>query len=313
MRREGPTTFSFAMLSQRVQIAIACMLSGVFLNAAAQPLSTTTNIAISRPLQTHRLISAGELQKELEIANATARPLVIDVRSQGGFAACRIAGAMNLPLSLLRTKSFYKSRHIVLVNCGYENGTLLDEAATLEKAGFPHVRVLEGGLVAWRAFGGQFIGENPADVSWAMLTAEEAHDVVQKPNWLVVDAGGTPSKLVSSHFANSLHLPHSNDFDSYLKDVAKASSGRKGINRILITELSRDEFRKLSTSRDGTAESSPLYFLLDGGAVAYSGYLNREHRIQNRQPTTLVDQGIMNRRHDFESSNKGRSCCGGSK
>ena len=142
MRSKGPTTFSFATLSRRAQIAIACMLSGVFLNAAAQPLSATTNIAKSRPLPTHWLVSAGDLQKELETSNATGRPFLIDVRSQGEFAACRIADAMNLTISTVKTKSHLKNRRIVLVDKAYDSTTLLDESTRLEKGGFPHVRVL---------------------------------------------------------------------------------------------------------------------------------------------------------------------------
>ncbi len=91
-------------------------------------------------------ITAGSLDEQLA---APAPPLLIDVRAPGEWDAERIEGAVNVPLSRLpeQIHELPRDRWIV-VHCasGYRSAIA---AGLLQRAGFPHVADLVGGLAAW--------------------------------------------------------------------------------------------------------------------------------------------------------------------
>ena len=93
-------------------------------------------------------ITAGSLAEQLA---APAPPLLIDVRAPSECDGARIEGAVNVPLSRLpeRIVDLPRDRAIV-VHCasGYRSAIA---AGLLQRAGFPHVADLVGGLAAWTA------------------------------------------------------------------------------------------------------------------------------------------------------------------
>ena len=91
-------------------------------------------------------ITAGSLAEQLA---GPAPPILIDVRAPSEWLAERIDGAVNMPLSRLpeRIQELPSDRRLV-VHCasGYRSAIA---AGLLQRAGFPHVADLVGGLAAW--------------------------------------------------------------------------------------------------------------------------------------------------------------------
>jgi rhodanese-related sulfurtransferase len=93
-----------------------------------------------------------ELSARLE---AGARPTLVDVRSNAGYGAGHIPGAMNVPVAMLDHHRFTGSDWIVV----YDAGLGGDEAARADaylggRMGSVRVDVLSGGYAAWLMEGG---------------------------------------------------------------------------------------------------------------------------------------------------------------
>ncbi|MBP2335864.1 rhodanese-related sulfurtransferase [Saccharothrix coeruleofusca] len=82
-------------------------------------------------------------------------PRLVDVRTPGEFEAAHIPGSYNVPLDLLREHREELRRHlddqVVLVCRSGQRATAAEQA--LADAGLPNVRVLRGGIAAWRLAG----------------------------------------------------------------------------------------------------------------------------------------------------------------
>ncbi len=93
--------------------------------------------------------------------------VVIDVRSPGEFQSVHIEGSYNIPIGEIKgsiSKIASKISGPVVLIC--QAGIRSEQAAEiLNAAGVQDIRILEGGIGAWRSFGGQVaIGQG----RWAM-------------------------------------------------------------------------------------------------------------------------------------------------
>lgn len=84
---------------------------------------------------------------------------LVDVRNEADFNKFKIPNAINIPLSFIKTKPFLKANPVVLINEGYSYAELEREAENLNQNGFD-VKIMEGGLWAWKHKGGAIVG-NP--------------------------------------------------------------------------------------------------------------------------------------------------------
>jgi rhodanese-related sulfurtransferase len=100
------------------------------------------------------LITAAELKRLLEEADEAERPLLLDVRNLGEYAAAHLRGALNIPVDELRFRleEVPRGRPIV-VHCysGFRSHLAL---RILKQNGFERVRNLTGSWVAILAQGG---------------------------------------------------------------------------------------------------------------------------------------------------------------
>jgi len=98
--------------------------------------------------------------REVDAARASsmieAGAIVIDVRSREAFDAGHIAGAVNIPVTRLRTllpddPAFDRSQPIII--CGAEPEFGAESTAIVNDAGFSGAVSLRGGLEAWSRAG----------------------------------------------------------------------------------------------------------------------------------------------------------------
>lgn len=82
-------------------------------------------------------------------------PRLLDVRTPGEFQSSHIPGAYNVPLDTLREHRAELLTHLdedVVLIC--RSGARAAQAEqALSEAGLPHLRVLDGGMMAWEAAG----------------------------------------------------------------------------------------------------------------------------------------------------------------
>lgn len=108
-----------------------------------------------RATLTTRPISAGELRQLLH-DDPTVR--ILDVRTSGEFETEHIPGSFNVPLDTLAEHRDHLSdvHHPVVLVC--QSGARATTARRhLDPLGMPSLRVLEGGMSAWTAHGGDVV------------------------------------------------------------------------------------------------------------------------------------------------------------
>ncbi|MFC3897111.1 rhodanese-like domain-containing protein [Lentzea rhizosphaerae] len=99
-------------------------------------------------------LDVAQLRRQME---SGAGPRLIDVRAPGEFEATHIPGSYNVPLDLLREHRDELCRHLdeqVVLICRSGRRAVEAEQA-LAAAGLPNLRLLDGGIVAWQAAGGE--------------------------------------------------------------------------------------------------------------------------------------------------------------
>ncbi|MFH0725597.1 MAG: rhodanese-like domain-containing protein [Pseudomonadota bacterium] len=116
------------------------------------------------------------------------RMILVDIRTPENFNKFKIPGAVNIPLSFLKTKSFLRTAPVVLVNEGYSYGETAAEVALLKEKGVD-VKILEGGLRAWKQKGGPIVGDPFAQKDLNKMPAQVFFQEKNLVNWLVVDMG----------------------------------------------------------------------------------------------------------------------------
>ncbi|MGC5022366.1 rhodanese-like domain-containing protein [Micromonospora sp. DT47] len=82
-------------------------------------------------------------------------PRLLDVRTPGEFETAHIPGAYNVPLDLLREHREELRHHLdedVVLIC-HSGGRAAQAGQALAGVGLPRLKVLDGGMTAWRAVG----------------------------------------------------------------------------------------------------------------------------------------------------------------
>ena len=112
--------------------------------------------------------------------------LVVDVRGEEAYRKGHVPGAMELPLFVVKGKSFLRDRTVVVMDEGW--GRAAAEVRRLRtEEGMSQLWLWPGGLVAWRDMGGKVEGDGPFDAD--QLPPETVDPIAQMREWLVVDAG----------------------------------------------------------------------------------------------------------------------------
>ncbi|MFK7919031.1 MAG: rhodanese-like domain-containing protein [Ilumatobacter sp.] len=136
---------------------------------------------------------------------------VLDVRSGGEFDSVHIPGSYNVPLDTLgeHARDLADLEHSVVLVC--KSGARADQAhGKLAGAGKQRLQLLDGGLDAWLASGGEVV--RGSSTTWAMdrqvrlvagsisLVGILASTVMPKAKWL---AGGVATGLTFSALSNT--------------------------------------------------------------------------------------------------------------
>ncbi|WP_431685856.1 rhodanese-like domain-containing protein [Hahella sp. NBU794] len=92
------------------------------------------------------------------------RVTVVDTRSANDFERAFVPGSINLPGNFLFHQSTLKNRSLLLVNKGVLTRQNAQLCARLKEAGFIDVKIVRGGLHAWRLSGNKLAGL-PEDIA----------------------------------------------------------------------------------------------------------------------------------------------------
>lgn len=215
----------------------------------------------------------------------------VDVRSATEFDQYHIAGSINIPIHLLKTKEFLKKTHAVLLDDGRSTIELEKTCHELRGNGFEQVSVLDGGLFAWNASKRPLEGD-PLEISKLnLLTVNELFEIRSADSLLVLDITATgvgkdvhtwlPKKITS--------IPYRAKDGSTLKisKFIQETSKKNPQKKLLLIADGNEIYEQIDVKIKPAGAASGV-LRLDGGINGYKAHVTkqmalwRQENIQNQ-------------------------------
>jgi rhodanese-related sulfurtransferase len=128
-------------------------------------------------------ISVPELQKQLSAPDLA----LVDLRNSDAFQGWHINGALNLTLTDLHAKPYWRNKQVVLIGNGKAEREWYGACRHLKQNGYANVRVLRGGMPAWLGQQGAVLGRVTERVPQMLrLSTAEFWLETQSPDHLVL-------------------------------------------------------------------------------------------------------------------------------
>jgi rhodanese-related sulfurtransferase len=194
--------------------------------------------------------------------------LVVDLRPRGEFERIRIPGSVNIPKGELKTKRYLGEKHLLLVDRGYRVRELDALCRSLCDRGFHSVRVLTGGLEAWRTQVGPLVGDGFAEAALDRVSPEDFESGLHWGDWTVIDVSETGG-AITEQLGTAIDVPFKSGgapFASRLSEAIAADAVHHGRFVVLVDR----DGKQYAAIKQALSHRWPefLYFL-DGGLRAY--------------------------------------------
>jgi len=199
--------------------------------------------------------------------------LLLDVRSKSDNEKFRINNSINMPLSLIKTKSYWKSKMIVLINNGFTIKPLIEECGKLRKKGFKQIFVYKAGIASWSKSNGSLIG-NYSKKDLNGISAKELFSEREGSKWIVIDAtdNGNINRLKK-------YFP---DIMKYSKqEKYKKSSIEADYIRYVFVDNTGDKFDLFNSIK-----LSDKHYL-QGGVASFTALVDMQYKMTTKQEFTL--------------------------
>jgi rhodanese-related sulfurtransferase len=123
-------------------------------SSANDPVNLAAFVGLNDISRFSPLITVAELKSLLEKGDESERPLLLDVRNLGEYAAAHLRGALNIPVDELRFRLEEVPRGLPIVVHCYSGFRSHLAARILKQNGFERVKNLTGSWAAILAHGG---------------------------------------------------------------------------------------------------------------------------------------------------------------
>jgi rhodanese-related sulfurtransferase len=288
--------FAFSLLKKRLRLKTIALPAVFFSLVLLNPLSAAHGGTIPEKMlrRGEKAVAPGLLVSAETLIGAKRpekRPLLIDIRSKEAFASLHIAGAMNIPLHGIKTKTFLKSSPLVLVDRGLSYHRLAPVCGELRKMGFD-ARILDGGMNAWSRHGGPMVGDLVRQMAFRRISPADFFHEKNYRSRVVCDVSATRSEASLRLMPYALHLPLDGDRESrrWAIEKFKSTHARNGTADVLVVNTDGDRYDRIMRAFDRAGFTS--VFCLDGGVDAYGTYLDnlilswrpRERRTATHRP-----------------------------
>jgi rhodanese-related sulfurtransferase len=204
---------------------------------------------------------------ELKAWRASGDLLVADLRPSREFEGIRIPGSVNFPVRELKTKLYLRERRLLLVDRGYRGPELEAACRNMRDSGFHTVRVLAGGLEAWRRHIGPLAGEGLAEAALYRVGPEILEGGLRHGEWVVIDV--TDAGSATELFRPVTHVPFNGGGGHFVSRLRQAITTDGDARTRFVVLVDRDG-KRYEAIKQAIGRGWPefLYFL-DGGLEAY--------------------------------------------
>jgi rhodanese-related sulfurtransferase len=209
-------------------------------------------------------------------------PILVDVRDTREFSTFRIPGSLNIPLFALKTKTFLKSKLLVLINEGHSYKKLMDECAVLSEAGFT-ISILDGGLYQWKRKGGPLEGDVFAQRGLDKISPRIFLAGLGQENWIVIDASESGNPDAGHPNIRRIHIPFANSPEEFIPRLRSATEKQtnKDFMSVLLCDEKGKTYEEIERHIQAAGISNILY--LEGGLEGYKAFEQRQIRLWQRK------------------------------
>lgn len=194
---------------------------------------------------------------------------LIDIRHEKQFNTFKIPGSMNMPLSFIKTKPFLKTKPIILIHQSIAYSEMVQLVKELNDTGF-QVKILQGGLAAWKHKGGTLVGDPFAQQELNKISAKTVFMEKDHEEWIILNTCQNPSEIQKKMIPKAIHTPKK------IPDMVQAIFTNQPSNTPLTTVIIFNE-----TGKDYDIyekQINPTFghkvFYLQGGLEEYQQFLN---------------------------------------
>ena len=227
-------------------------------------------------------------------------PLILDVRSDSDYQRASVPGAMHVPMAALSTlPASLREQPALLMDRGIGLPATTHLVKQLRSNGWPQLRIIEGGFLAWQANGGRITAAPPS--SSRAITADEARQCCTRPGWIVV----TPISLASNWHVKELFAdiltfnPKTKPAEiaaslaNELKQRRPGDGATTTALHILVATESGEQADLIADALQPQAVAMPV-FVLAGGLRSYIDHLQNLRPTEEHRWTTLADyRGVL--------------------
>lgn len=201
--------------------------------------------------------------------------LLIDVRDAKEFKKVRIPGSINLPLFHLKTKSFLKSKKIVLLDEGYSHNLLLREAKMLrEEEGFNAVFVLSGGLHGWYRSDRKLAGDFLEAEQLSFIQPDKFFQQRNLEHWTTVVVGKNDLQSTPL-FPKAITVPFSQDQSKFLAVLSNLKREQQSpLSSVLVITEDGNDYAEIEQAVRKAGLTNVFY--LKGGLRGYGKFIEQQ-------------------------------------
>jgi len=221
--------------------------------------------------------------------------LVVDSRPRREFERIRIPGSVNFPVSDLKTKLYLKERQLLLVDRGYLGHEAMAACRALRDAGFGRLRVLVGGLEAWRQHLGALAGERLAEAALDRIPPRAFDAGLRRGKWIVVDVSDAPETSGGELSSAVAHVPFGKDGSGFATRLRTAVAAQSGQADPVVVIVDRDGARYPAIDRVLGADRPGSLYFLEGGLDDYHRYRTQQQAMLARAIVAGCEQGCSGR------------------
>jgi rhodanese-related sulfurtransferase len=212
---------------------------------------------------------------------------IVDVRGREKFDACRIPGSLEIPMHLVKTKSFLRSTEVVLLDEGLGAERVERECRRLAGDGFRSIHVLKGGLDRWRRQGGAVTGWQARDGGLTGISAAEFMESRGNSEWLIVCAGGEGSELEYG-LPPHVTIPLAAGLAGFASEIEERLRRLGGVREVVIVDRDGSFREALGAVLEGVRDAGVFY--LEGGQAAWRDHLSELTRMRGSRTAAIRTQ-----------------------
>lgn len=219
------------------------------------------------------VMPVGEIQKKWKAQKVH----LVDIRSEVEYKKYHIPGSLNIPIRFIHTKTFLKSKPIVLVYRGLKHKYLETQCQKLKEQGFM-TSLMEGGLLGWKTSGGELYGNPLHHQQLSHISPLELFLEKDYTNHLIINVSQTPSKLSTFFFPYAHHIPFNDEFIPNLQSFIEEHQTTPFLTITLFTHQGENyhQIQKILKSQ----KFKHIYYLT-GGLKAFQTFLHH-HQLSTR-------------------------------